>query len=76
MIESKTKKNKNKMNKIKRALWSFYLIFIARPLSLKQFRFYCTKIDGMTKEEWEEMEMEIRNDTTLSNFFKLKNKNR
>lgn len=60
------------MTKIKRIIWTIYMLLFCRPYSLKQFKIFCLKIDGTTKEEWEQMEFEIRSDKTLSNFFKIK----
>jgi hypothetical protein len=33
---------------------------------------FCLKIDGATKEEWDKMEIEIRNSESLRKYFKIK----
>lgn len=56
---------------MKRFIWGAYMFLFCRPYSLKQFKIFCIKMDGMTQKEWDEYEMEIRSSKTLSEFFKL-----
>lgn len=60
------------MKKLKRFLWTVYMILFCKPRSLKQFKIFCLKIDGMGEKEWEELEWTIRTDTVLSKYFKVK----
>jgi len=57
---------------MKKIFWGIVMLAFARPYSLRQFKIFCLKIDGMSKDEWDEQEKLIRCSETLRKFFKLK----
>lgn len=57
--------------RIVRFLWIVYLMMVLKPGSLKRFKIFCTKIDGVSKEQWAEYEDQIRRNEPLSKFFNL-----
>jgi hypothetical protein len=60
------------MSKAKKILWTIYFLFFCRPYSLKQFKIYCLKIDGMSQSEWDEFETGVMNSPTLRKYFRIK----
>lgn len=60
------------MNTAKIFYWTIVVLFVCRPGSLKRFRTFCTKIDGVSESEWASYEQEIRENSVLRNYFNLK----
>lgn len=61
------------MTKIKKLLWTIYFLFFCRPYSLKQFKIYCLKIDGVSQSEWNQIEEEIMSNEPLRKWFRINN---
>lgn len=59
---------------VKKIYWTIHCLAFCRPYSLKQFKIFCLKIDGMPQIDWDKMEAEIRGDITMSKYFKINNK--
>jgi hypothetical protein len=64
---------KNKaMKRISKILWTIYFLFFCKPRSLRQLKIFCLKIDGLTNEEWGEVERGIMSSPTLRKYFEIK----
>ena len=58
--------------KLMRFYWIVVMIFFTMPRSLKQFKIFCLKIDGMSKQDWDEQEELIRLSPTMKAYFGIK----